>query len=127
LMMLVECFRLGFGRDHLIFLHTAYIPLDGLPHLVDMVLTCTRVGLGCPGIPPDSEEAKEAASWASCVSIILLKLSWFFMAEVKDSMVELRFSRTFSLASSFLFKLLLILDWPKTRSLMEGWLLKELE
>jgi hypothetical protein len=48
------------------------------------------------------------------------------MAELKDSMVELRFSRTFSLAS-FLFKLPLILAWTKTRSLMEGWLLKELE
>jgi hypothetical protein len=49
------------------------------------------------------------------------------MAEVKDSMVELRFSRTFSSAASFLFKLSLILAWPKTRSLMEGRLLKELE
>jgi hypothetical protein len=49
------------------------------------------------------------------------------MAEVKDSMVELRFSRISSLAASFLFKLSLILAWPKTRSLMEGWLLKELE
>jgi hypothetical protein len=42
------------------------------------------------------------------------------MAEVKDSMVELRFSRTFSLAARFLFKLSLILSWPKARSLMEG-------
>jgi hypothetical protein len=42
------------------------------------------------------------------------------MAEVKDSMGELRFSRTFSLVDSFLFKLSLVLDWPKTRSLMEG-------
>jgi hypothetical protein len=33
----------------------AYIPLDGLHHLVDMALTCTRVVLGCPGIPPDLE------------------------------------------------------------------------
>jgi hypothetical protein len=40
----------------------AYIPLDGLPHLVDMELTCSRVGSGCPGIPPDSEEGKEEAS-----------------------------------------------------------------
>jgi hypothetical protein len=31
------------------------------------------------------------------------------------------------LAASFLFELSLILAWPKTRSLMEGWLLKELE
>jgi hypothetical protein len=42
------------------------------------------------------------------------------MEEVKDSMVELRFSRTLSLAASFLFKLSLILAWPKRRSLMEG-------
>jgi hypothetical protein len=42
------------------------------------------------------------------------------MAEVKDSMVELRFSTTFSMEASFLFKLSLILAWPKTRSLMEG-------
>jgi hypothetical protein len=42
------------------------------------------------------------------------------MADVKDSMVELRFSRTFSLAASFLFILSLILAWPKIRSLMEG-------
>jgi hypothetical protein len=40
----------------------AYIPLDGLPHLVDMTLTCSRVGSHCPRIPSDSEEAKEAAS-----------------------------------------------------------------
>jgi hypothetical protein len=40
----------------------AYVLLDGLPHLVDMVLTCSRVGSGCPGIPPNSEEGKEAAS-----------------------------------------------------------------
>jgi hypothetical protein len=32
----------------------AYIPLDGLPHLVDIALTCSRVGSGCPGIPLDS-------------------------------------------------------------------------
>jgi hypothetical protein len=40
----------------------AYIPLDGLPHLVDMALTCSRVGSGCPGIPPDSEGGKEVAN-----------------------------------------------------------------
>jgi hypothetical protein len=40
----------------------AYILLDGLPHLVDMALTCSRVGSGYPGIPPDSEKGKEAAS-----------------------------------------------------------------
>jgi hypothetical protein len=39
-----------------------YIPLDGLPHLVDMAVTCTRVGSGCPRIPPDLEEGKEEAS-----------------------------------------------------------------
>jgi hypothetical protein len=105
----------------------ANVLLDGLPHLVDMALTFSRVGSGCPGIPPDSEEDKEAASWASWVSIILLKVRWFFMAEVKDSMVDLRFSRTFSLVARFLFKLSLILASPKIRSLMEGWLLKELE
>jgi hypothetical protein len=71
---------------------------------MDMALTCSRVGSGCPRIPPNSEEGKEATSWVCWVSIILLKLSWFFMAEVKDSMVELRFSRTFSLVASFLFK-----------------------
>jgi hypothetical protein len=40
----------------------AYTPLDGLPHLVDIMLTLSQVGSGCPGIPPDSEEGKEAAS-----------------------------------------------------------------
>jgi hypothetical protein len=36
--------------------------LDGLPHLVDAMLTFSQVGSGCPGIPPDSEEGKEAAN-----------------------------------------------------------------
>jgi hypothetical protein len=40
----------------------AYVLLDGLPHLVDRVLTFSRVGSGCPGIPPDLEEGKEVAS-----------------------------------------------------------------
>jgi hypothetical protein len=40
----------------------AYVLLDGLPHLVDMVLTCCRVGSGCLGIPLNSEEGKEAAN-----------------------------------------------------------------
>jgi uncharacterized membrane protein SirB2 len=40
----------------------AYTLLDGLPHLVDTMLIFSRVGLGCPGILPDSEEDKEAAN-----------------------------------------------------------------
>jgi hypothetical protein len=40
----------------------AYVVLDGLPHLVDIALTCSRVGSGCLGIPLDSKEGKEAAS-----------------------------------------------------------------
>jgi hypothetical protein len=40
----------------------AYVLLDGLPHPMDMALTCSRVGSGCPRIPPNSEEGKEATS-----------------------------------------------------------------
>jgi hypothetical protein len=42
-------------------------------------------------------------------------------------MVELKILRTLSLAANFLFKFSLIQAWPKTRSLMEGGLLKLLE
>jgi hypothetical protein len=39
----------------------AYVLLDGLPHPVDIALTCSQVGSGCPGIPPNSEGGKEVA------------------------------------------------------------------
>jgi hypothetical protein len=37
----------------------AYTLLVGFPHLVDTMLTISRVGSGCSGIPPDSEEGKK--------------------------------------------------------------------
>jgi hypothetical protein len=37
----------------------AYVLLDGLPYLVDMALTFSRVGSGCPRIPPNVEEGKK--------------------------------------------------------------------
>jgi hypothetical protein len=40
----------------------AYTLLDVLPYLVDTMLTFSRAGSGCPGIPPDSEEGKEVES-----------------------------------------------------------------
>jgi hypothetical protein len=40
----------------------AYTLLDGAPHLVETTLTFSRVGSGCPGILPESEEGKEAVS-----------------------------------------------------------------
>jgi hypothetical protein len=37
----------------------AYVLLDGLPHLVDMTLTCSQVSLGCPGFHPTRKKVKK--------------------------------------------------------------------
>ena len=55
------------------------------------------------------------------VSIILLKLNWFFTKEDKLSILELMFSSVLSLYINFLVIFSLILAWPNTKSFREGW------
>ena len=68
-----------------------------------------------------SENGTIAAIYASCVSIILLKLNWFLIAEESVSTSAFILSKILPLAASFLFKDSFILARPKTRSLKEGW------
>ena len=92
-----------------------------LPHPVHTIFVVSTGDSGCPGIFPDSEIGTAAAICASCVSLILLKLSWFLRAEERVSTFAFMLSRILSLAASFLFKDSLILAWPNTKSLKEGW------
>ena len=94
---------------------------ERLPHPVDTIFIVSTGDSGCPEIFPDSETGTAAAIWASCVSIILLKLNWFLIAEEIVSTFAFILSKNLSLAASFLFKDSFILAWPKTRSLKEGW------
>ena len=100
---------------------------DGLPHPVDTMLTFSTGNSSCLGIFLLSTAGTKAAIWASCVSIILLKLSWFLSNEDKVSIFMLRLSRVLSLVKRFLFIFLLILVWPRTRSHREGWFELKLE
>ena len=48
---------------------------DGLPHLVDTMLTFSTEASGYPEIFPFSTAGKDAAICEGCVSIILLKVN----------------------------------------------------
>ena len=74
----------------------------------------------CPGIFPKWLAGIAAAIWAIWVSIILLKLYWFFIEEDKFSSFVFIFSIILSLNINFLVIFSLILAWPKTRSFKEG-------
>ena len=54
------------------------------------------------------------------VTIILLKLCWFLIAEKKLSILLFMFSKVLSLDAHFLDKPFIILAWPKIYSLKGG-------
>ena len=63
----------------------------------------------------------EDASWATWVSIILLKLNLFLIIELNPFSCAAIDSKILSLARNFLLILSLICFWPYTRSFIVGW------
>ena len=76
---------------------------------------------GCSEIFPVLLTGIAATIWAIWVSIILLKLNWFFTEEDKLSSLEFTFSNILSLYESFLVRFSFIFTWPRTRSFKDGW------